>query len=282
MPIADYSQQLIFYWPSSVNLIPNKGGKIIILHETKIGTVMARFLDASATSAALINLIKNSNDYLFVVSPYIKMTTQFKNYLPGLATKNLDFMLIYRTDSKLDPVDEKFLRENRQIQVYTCDNLHAKCYLNENEGIISSLNLYEHSQVSNWEMGVFFDKNQDPDLYQNAVNELKLILQASKSKSIIAEQKPIRKVKFIPEKKGLLDKIFDATLGPETGFCIRCGNKLDLDPNRPLCPQCYTTWSKHANPSYRERYCHECGKQKQTSYEKPICYECFKSKYNKM
>ncbi len=34
-------------------------------------------------------------------------------------------------------------------------NLHAKCYLNEKAAIITSMNLYDFSQVNNNEMGVY-------------------------------------------------------------------------------------------------------------------------------
>ena len=44
------------------------------------------------------------------------------------------------------------------VQSVFCKNLHAKCYLNESTCIISSLNLYEFSQVNNNEMGVLIEK----------------------------------------------------------------------------------------------------------------------------
>ncbi|MDD1701341.1 MAG: phospholipase D-like domain-containing protein [Methanoregula sp.] len=240
---------------------------------------MAKFLNATGTTAAIVDLIKNSKEFLFIISPYIKMTTQNKNYLQVLSSKNIDFFLIFRSDSKLDPEDEKFLIKNRNTQIFTCDNLHAKCYLNEQKGIISSLNFYEHSQANNWEMGVLFDKNEDSILYEDAFNELKFILDSSKSKSVITQSKQPIKSRFIPEKKGLMGKILDATLGPQVGYCIRCGKEMELNPNRPLCSHCYGIWSKHANLSYKEIYCHHCGKERQTSYEKPLCYDCFTEKY---
>lgn len=240
---------------------------------------MAKFLNAAGTGAAFIDLIKNSNQYLFIISPYIKITTQNKNYLQGISSRNIDIKLIYRSDSKLDSEDEKFLRENNRIQLFTCDNLHAKCYLNEHSGIISSLNLYDHSQANNWEMGVLFNKKEDADLYYNAYNELTLIVNASKKRSIMSTPKQSQKAVFIPEKKGLMDKILDATIGPQVGYCIRCRKEIEFNPNRPLCSNCYMIWNKHANPSYKEKFCHHCGKEYQSSYEKPICYACFKSDF---
>lgn len=128
-------------------------------------------------------------------------------------------------------------------------------------------------------MGVLFNKKEDADLYHNAYNELTLILNASKKRTIISTPKQSQKAVFIPEKKGLMDKILDATIGPQVGYCIRCRKEMEFNPNRPLCSNCYTIWNKHANTLYKEKFCHHCGKEYQTSYEKPICYECFKSDF---
>ena len=38
------------------------------------------------------------------------------------------------------------------VHLYFSKNLHAKCYLNEKKMIITSMNLYEFSQVNNREM----------------------------------------------------------------------------------------------------------------------------------
>ncbi len=47
------------------------------------------------------------------------------------------------------------------VRLSFCKNLHAKCYLNESECIISSLNLYEFSQINNNEMGILIRKYED-------------------------------------------------------------------------------------------------------------------------
>ena len=39
-------------------------------------------------------------------------------------------------------------------------NLHAKCYLNEKEALLTSMNLYEYSQEHNDEMGILVSVDQ--------------------------------------------------------------------------------------------------------------------------
>ena len=45
-----------------------------------------------------------------------------------------------------------------------CTNLHAKCYLSETSALVTSMNLYEFSQVNNHEMGISLTKAEDPAL----------------------------------------------------------------------------------------------------------------------
>ncbi len=39
-----------------------------------------------------------------------------------------------------------FFQELKNCKVYCFENLHTKCYLNENTAIITSMNLYDYSQ----------------------------------------------------------------------------------------------------------------------------------------
>ena len=56
------------------------------------------------------------------------------------------------------------------------ENLHAKCYLNENTAIITSMNLYEFSQQNNDEIGIRVDSKEDPQLYREIKAEAERLL----------------------------------------------------------------------------------------------------------
>ena len=60
------------------------------------------------------------------------------------------------------------------------------------------------------------------------------------------------------------------------GYCIRCKADLKLNPEHPLCFNCYKAWEMYKNPEYKEKFCHACGKESITTIEKPFCYDCFK------
>ena len=54
----------------------------------------------------------------------------------------------------------KWLEGLTQIKTSFRRNLHAKCYLNENEALLTSMNLYEFSEKNNDEMGVLVSEER--------------------------------------------------------------------------------------------------------------------------
>ena len=72
------------------------------------------------------------------------------------------------------------------------------------------------------------------------------------------------------------------TVSIGSGICIRCGEKVKLNPMAPYCLKCFKSWKKYENEEYQEKYCHICGKPNQSSLIKPNCYECYTSNKNKL
>lgn len=59
------------------------------------------------------------------------------------------------------------------------------------------------------------------------------------------------------------------------GHCIRCGESIDFDTDKPFCYSCFKSWSRWSNEDYEENYCHLCGRERGTSKAKPLCYRCY-------
>jgi hypothetical protein len=62
---------------------------------------MAKFLDGPGVQSALTGIIKNAEQELCIISPYLKIPIQTKNYLKSVEDKNLPVTLIYRSDYQL-------------------------------------------------------------------------------------------------------------------------------------------------------------------------------------
>jgi len=61
-------------------------------------------------------------------------------------------------------------------------------------------------------------------------------------------------------------------LEPETGYCIRTGEKIPFDPERPMSRYAWKTWNQFGDYNYAEAYCHKTGKKSygKTSMSEPI------------
>ena len=261
---------------------------------------MAKFLDGSGVQSALTDIIKNADQELCIISPYLKIPIQTKNYLRSIDNKNLPVTIIYRSDFKLSDEDLAFFNELKHLELFHCENLHSKCYINEKEGLITSMNLHEHSQTHNWEMGIRFSKQDDMGIYNDVIKELghletqtkpyvqhKTVAESKQQYKAEPPRKPVKRTVFKPTEaphKGLFTKILDTVTG-EAAWCIRCGKGMPkFDLQKPYCDKCYASWARYKNVKYKERYCHACGDDNTKSvisYEKPTCKSCFTEYFKK-
>lgn len=97
-------------------------------------------------------------------------------------------MRIVYGKSELQPQEIEWLRGLTYVRTSFCKNLHAKCYLNESLCIVTSLNLYEFSQVNNNEMGVLIERVEDAQLYKDAYEEAQRIIRISEEVRISMER----------------------------------------------------------------------------------------------
>lgn len=148
---------------------------------------MAKFLNTSATNYFLEELIKDAKDRLVLVSPFLKLNDRMKELLSDKNRLKIDVRIVYGK-SELHPQEIDWLRGLTYIRTSFCKNLHAKCYLNEELCIITSLNLYEFSQVNNNEMGVLIRRSEDGALYKDAYEEAQRIIRISDEVRISLER----------------------------------------------------------------------------------------------
>lgn len=139
---------------------------------------MAKFLNTSATNYFLEELIKTAKDRLILISPFLKLNDRIKELLEDKNRLKIDVRIVYGKN-ELQPEEINWLKELSFIRTSFCKNLHAKCYINEESCIITSLNLYEFSQVNNNEMGVHLSRSDDPELYRDAYDEAQRIIRIS-------------------------------------------------------------------------------------------------------
>lgn len=139
---------------------------------------MAKFLNTTGVSYHLEELIKTTKDRLILISPYLQFHQRVKDHLENLNIQKRDIRIIYR-ENKLQVAESNWLESQIGIRTSLCSSLHAKCYINENEAIVTSMNLYSFSQQNNDEMGIHVTKDKDPDLYNDISDEVQRLLTIS-------------------------------------------------------------------------------------------------------
>jgi phosphatidylserine/phosphatidylglycerophosphate/cardiolipin synthase-like enzyme len=148
---------------------------------------MAKFLTTTGTNYHLEELIKGASDRLILISPFLKLNDRMKELLADKNRLKIDVRIVYGK-SELQPQEIEWLRGLTYIRTSFCKNLHAKCYMNEEMCIITSLNLYEFSQVNNNEMGILIQRGEDSQLYKDAYEEAQRIIRISDEVRISMER----------------------------------------------------------------------------------------------
>lgn len=148
---------------------------------------MAKFLNTSATNYFLEELIKGAKDRLVLISPFLKLNDRIKELLEDKNRLKIDVRIVYGK-SELQPQEIEWLKAQSYIRTSFCKNLHAKCYLNEENAIVTSLNLYEFSQINNNEMGILIRRDDDAELYKDTYEEAQRIIRISDEVRISMER----------------------------------------------------------------------------------------------
>ena len=246
---------------------------------------MVEFLTRIGTTAAIEKVVIEAEHWILLISPYLKLDQNIKRRLEAQRDYT-DVIVVYGKKRKLDAEVDNWLKSNVWIETLFCKNLHAKCYLNEKEAIITSMNLHEFSQNNNYEMGVRVSYEEDFDIY------FKVLMEAV---DVTNNSETVNAGKASRLKKILEDSKKDTLLGRETvtiehparkqqkdssssknGHCIRCKTTLDANPASPYCYTHFKSWNRYKNEHYEEKFCHLCGIEHSATMAKPVCCACYK------
>jgi len=226
---------------------------------------MAKFLTTSAISYEIENTLRTARKKLVLISPYLQLSETLMERLQDADRRDVEILIVYgKSDLKTE--EESKLSQLSNIRLFFHKNLHAKCYFNEERAIVGSMNMYEFSEKNNREMGVLLCRYDDRDAFDEVVEEAESIQNAAEAKGVPGGR---------PDYNSSKTTSWEDDDSSGEGFCIRCGGNCCPDPNRPLCPECFSVWVLWEEDSYIEKYCHNCGKPEDTSKARPLCHRCF-------
>jgi phosphatidylserine/phosphatidylglycerophosphate/cardiolipin synthase-like enzyme len=239
-------------------------------------------------SAAIIDLIQDAREYVFLVTPYFRSWPLLDRALHVASRQEKNIVLILRDI----PDNHRLMRQLNAdfgFDVILIANLHTKLYLSERSVIVTSMNLYDASQENNYEVG-YQIRNQrtakefKDEIIRNDILSLKpaaylrgrygIALSNEKKQELEREaemaQERIRAYESKPK-----------SASSDDGYCIRCGRPIQRSDFLVLCGDCYQIWAQFENWEYPEHYCHHCGTSVTTTKRKPLCDTCFRIAVNR-
>ncbi len=134
-------------------------------------------------SNEILQVIKESNEFLYLISPYIQFGKSLytelklmKNAILKALKSGIDVNLITRTLDQAQEYSESFYERNLKFmheegcKIYFVSNLHSKIYCNESKALITSMNLYLASILNNKEIGILLTKNSESTEYYKIIS----------------------------------------------------------------------------------------------------------------
>ena len=237
---------------------------------------MAKFLTTTGVSYRLEEIIKSAKERLIIISPFLRVNDRIKELLADKDRMKIDIRVIYGKN-ELQPAENNWLESMTSIRTSFCKNLHAKCYVNEDEALLTSMNLYEFSQINNNEMGLLVSREEEPDLYKEIYEEcMRLVRTSDEIRVTVARVETAENGEESSGSKRTKRKPRTTQEDPTNAFCIRCGTEIAADPTKPYCIPHFRSWNRYKNEEYEEQRCHLCGNEHSATMLKPACYACYK------
>ena len=132
-------------------------------------------LNTTELNYRIENLFRENNNYLIILSTYLDITKKLEIILKDSSSK---IILIYRECKNID----YYKKELSNIVFFESKTLHSKAYISNKITIISSLNLYEYSQINNFELGILFENDAERKLFEKLFYEIQILLKTIDTK----------------------------------------------------------------------------------------------------
>lgn len=212
-------------------------------------------------------IIENAKDELVLVSPYNDYSVPLKEAV-ARAARTVHIVAVCREEQKNQERKHFEWLSSIGADVRLVSRLHAKIYYNESEAIVTSMNLLKTSATDSKEIGF-------------AINDTGMHGQIREyvQRDLIAHSKPLSVLEVAkPKPPAARPPGATAKQVPARGSCIHCGDaSIAYNPDKPFCPKCFRSWSRHKDRDRQEKHCHRCGEEHDTSMVKPLCRRCWRA-----
>jgi phosphatidylserine/phosphatidylglycerophosphate/cardiolipin synthase-like enzyme len=134
-------------------------------------------LNTTELNSEIENMFKQEKHFILILSPYLDLTDRIQTILSITKAK---VVILYReTKKEKKKIDD--IKVSMPNVIFHCvPNFHAKAYITSGKMIITSLNLYEHSQNNNFELGVILKEVAFNKMIGKLLDELQILFHINK------------------------------------------------------------------------------------------------------
>ena len=158
---------------------------------------MPQICDTYDINANIAHIIEDARKHIVIISPFIKINRKMQKAIELADRRGVRLFLIYGK-TELDESTAVWVRRLRNSSLGYIRNLHAKIIMNEDFAVMSSMNLYEYSQVNNEELGAFFGRREDRAAFKDIVFQVLRLIRLSEKEyggwDISELDRPIRSI----------------------------------------------------------------------------------------
>lgn len=180
---------------------------------------MAKFITGKELITAIDSIIWDAEDTLVIVSPFVKLDDHFKKlFNKHKDTYDLQIIVVFgkndgNTARSMSKADFDFFTSFNNVSIIHESNQHAKYYGNEMKGVVTSINLYDHSFQNNIEFGVLLESQLLGGIFStsadmNAWNEARTI---ADNGEVVFIKRPVVKSSFLNSKAVGARVLYDNT-----------------------------------------------------------------------
>lgn len=138
---------------------------------------MVQFLNTQASYSEIENIVNRAESKLVIMAPYIQISrTLLQKIFHASEHRNIDVSLVCRTQD-IKPEEMTAINKINRLEVFDLPNLHANCIYNEKTLVMTSLNLFDYSQINNRDIGALLTMDKDPAAFVSAVRETEYMMQ---------------------------------------------------------------------------------------------------------
>jgi phosphatidylserine/phosphatidylglycerophosphate/cardiolipin synthase-like enzyme len=142
-----------------------------------------KLLNRNELNSEIEKMIHTEKDFVLLLSPFIDLSEDIINVL-HLSKAEICLIISDKDKNNIDEIKKMIPKVN----IIKTKNLHAKIYMSSSKIIVTSMNLYEYSQIHNFEIGLIFDNNLNDEICKNLYEELEKFFGKNSIKKFWLEQ----------------------------------------------------------------------------------------------